>query len=60
MSKTSANIIRDHFQCGVCMNEYNTDNKPMMICSNQHSICNNCLADLFKSLMSEKRCPFCR
>lgn len=43
--------------CNICYNQYDLgDNKPLLICSQDHSICRECL----KAIRRNLRCPFCR
>lgn len=43
--------------CNICYNQYDfEENKPLLICSQDHSICRECLRAIRRNL----KCPFCR
>ena len=43
--------------CNICYNSYDMlEHKPLLICSNDHSVCKQCLMSIRRRL----KCPFCR
>ncbi|KAJ5076322.1 e3 ubiquitin-protein ligase siah2 [Anaeramoeba ignava] len=42
-----------NFKCSICFERFDSKRKPIIICSNGHSICEKCVENV-------KNCPFCR
>ena len=56
-SSKSAKVLNlDQFTCNICFELFNLEERcPMLVCSNQHTICKLCLDDL-----KIQACPYCK
>ncbi|CAF1669311.1 unnamed protein product, partial [Adineta ricciae] len=48
----------DRLQCPICFEDFSKEKKPMIICTNGHSMCQECLTDIKSSRNPE--CSICR
>lgn len=48
----------DRIQCPICLDNFSTDKRPMIICQNGHSMCEQCFNDVRSS--SRPECSMCR
>jgi len=48
----------DRIQCPICFENFSNERKPMIICSNGHSMCQGCFQDIKSSAKPE--CSICR
>ena len=54
-SALSLRLLADHFECPICSENMAGGGRKILSCSNDHWICDACIAD-----DRIKRCPFCR